>query len=35
MVSSLVNVQTIDTGSAFIGPHPFPGSLQVLSRQNC
>ena len=29
----LVNVQTVDTGRPFVGPHPFPGPLQVFSRQ--
>lgn len=34
MFRSLVNVQTINTGSPFIRPDPFPSSLQVLSCQS-
>jgi hypothetical protein len=30
---ALVNVQTVHTGYAFVGPHPLPCPLQVLSRQ--
>ena len=33
MRGGLVNVQTVHTGYAFVGPHPLPRPLQVLSRQ--
>jgi len=33
MRGGLVNVQTVHTGYAFVGPHPFERPLQVLSRQ--
>ena len=33
MRGGLVNVQTIHTGDALVGPHPLPRPLQVLSRQ--
>jgi hypothetical protein len=33
MRGSLVNIQTVYTGYAFVGSHPLPRPLQVLSRQ--
>ncbi len=33
MRGGLVNVQAVHTGYAFVGPHPLPRPLQVLSRQ--
>ncbi len=34
MFGSLIDIQTIDTGCAFVGPHPLQRPLQVLSRQH-
>jgi hypothetical protein len=33
MLGSLIDIQTIDTGCAFVGSHPLQRPLQVLSRQ--
>ena len=33
MGDGLVNVQTVHTGCAFVGPHSLQPPLQVLSRQ--
>ena len=34
-VGSLVDIQSVDSGRALVGPHPFPCLLHVLSCQCC